>query len=171
MTIRNFNLSGVSTELQLGKGGPRVVNNSGNFSFRNSDNTADVNITVAIGRFANGTTSLPSISFTSDTDTGIANLNPNEISLIANSTVIARIQDPGTTSSSVIFEGNASITVPRGTTAQRPSTPVNGMIRYNDSLNRFEYYVNGSWEQILDSSSSSSSSNIGSTLYEFVSLR
>jgi len=38
------------------------------------------------------------------------------------------------------LSGTASLTIPTGTTAQRPSIPTDGMIRYNTSLNSFEYY-------------------------------
>ena len=36
--------------------------------------------------------------------------------------------------------GTGSITLPSGTTAQRPSSPVNGMIRYNTTTSSFEGY-------------------------------
>jgi len=36
-----------------------------------------------------------------------------------------------------------------GTTAQRPSSPVNGMVRYNSDTNRNEFYENGVWENYL----------------------
>jgi hypothetical protein len=39
------------------------------------------------------------------------------------------------------------LTVPSGTTAQRPGSPVAGMIRYNTTLNQFEVYQNGAWTQ------------------------
>jgi hypothetical protein len=38
--------------------------------------------------------------------------------------------------------------VAAGTTAQRPTSPVNGMIRYNTSLSVYEFYSNGSWSQL-----------------------
>ena len=38
-----------------------------------------------------------------------------------------------------------AIILPRGTTAQRPSSPVNGMIRYNTTINIVEEYRNGQW--------------------------
>lgn len=38
--------------------------------------------------------------------------------------------------------------VSSGTTAQRPGTPVNGMIRYNTTLNALEAYINGAWTTI-----------------------
>ena len=38
--------------------------------------------------------------------------------------------------------------VPVGTTAQRPASPVNGMIRYSSSITVLEGYVNGAWKTI-----------------------
>ena len=43
----------------------------------------------------------------------------------------------------VVFNSTGAITVPRGTTAQRPSVPTNGMVRYNTDTAHFEGYVNG----------------------------
>lgn len=37
-----------------------------------------------------------------------------------------------------------------GTTAQRPVSPSNGMVRYNSSLSAIEYYSNSAWNQISD---------------------
>lgn len=36
-------------------------------------------------------------------------------------------------------------TINRGTTAERPATPVEGMIRYNSTTTKFEGYTNGAW--------------------------
>ena len=41
-----------------------------------------------------------------------------------------------------------AILIPVGTTTQRPSTGVQGYIRYNSTLNRFEGYANGAWGQL-----------------------
>ena len=47
------------------------------------------------------------------------------------------------------FVSTGAVTIPRGTTAQRPSPAVNGMIRYNtDFGGLLEGYVNGSWQSI-----------------------
>jgi len=43
----------------------------------------------------------------------------------------------------VTFNSTGAVTVPRGTFAQRPSLPVNGMVRYNTDTARFEGYNNG----------------------------
>lgn len=44
------------------------------------------------------------------------------------------------------FVSTGATTIPRGTTAQRPGSPVNGMIRYNTDLNKLETYINA-WIQ------------------------
>ncbi|MCX6270709.1 MAG: hypothetical protein NTU44_05730 [Bacteroidetes bacterium] len=44
-----------------------------------------------------------------------------------------------------VFPGNAAVTFPVGTTAQRPGTPANGMARYNTTINALEFYQNGTW--------------------------
>ena len=41
--------------------------------------------------------------------------------------------------------GSGAVTLTTGTTAQRPSVPVNGMIRYNTDLTAVETYQNNSW--------------------------
>lgn len=46
------------------------------------------------------------------------------------------------------FNGTGSITVPKGTDAQQPGSPVSGMIRYNTTGNTFEGYSNGAWGAI-----------------------
>ena len=38
--------------------------------------------------------------------------------------------------------------LPTGTTAQRPASPVNGMVRYNTTNQEFEVYQNGSWRAL-----------------------
>ena len=46
--------------------------------------------------------------------------------------------------------GTSAINVPSGNTAQRPGSPMVGMIRYNTSLNRFEGYLPaGGWQSML----------------------
>ena len=45
----------------------------------------------------------------------------------------------------VIMDSDNTVLVPKGTTAQRPSTPVNGHLRYNTTDDRFEIYESGAW--------------------------
>lgn len=50
----------------------------------------------------------------------------------------ANISDKANTST-------GSLSVPSGTTAQRPASPVNGMVRYNTTLSKLEIYQNSEW--------------------------
>ena len=43
----------------------------------------------------------------------------------------------------VVADSTNSIRVPIGTTAQRPTSPAHGQIRYNTDNNKFEGYENG----------------------------
>jgi hypothetical protein len=45
------------------------------------------------------------------------------------------------------FPGSGAITMPSGTTADRPASPINGQIRYNTDTSRFEIYYNA-WKSI-----------------------
>jgi hypothetical protein len=45
----------------------------------------------------------------------------------------------------VYIDSNQSLLIPVGDNSQRPVTPVNGMIRYNNQLGRYEGYNNGLW--------------------------
>jgi len=49
------------------------------------------------------------------------------------------------TLSGLTIDDTGFIQVPAGTTAQRPSSPVNGMMRVNTSLGALEVYNNGEW--------------------------
>lgn len=48
----------------------------------------------------------------------------------------------------VIIDSNNVMLVPKGSTAERPSTPVNGHLRYNTTDNRFEIYEAGAWHGV-----------------------
>ena len=52
--------------------------------------------------------------------------------------------DP-TITGNVTVNGTGSLKIPSGTTAQRPSSATDGMIRYNSTTLSFEAYLNGNW--------------------------
>ena len=56
------------------------------------------------------------------------------------------------TDNSVIMNATNNLLIPKGTTAERPTSPVNGMIRYNTDLNspygEFELYQGSSWRVV-----------------------
>ena len=46
------------------------------------------------------------------------------------------------------FTGTGFMLIPKGTTAQRPVSPVDGEMRYNTDTNQFEGYQGGEWGQL-----------------------
>ena len=48
----------------------------------------------------------------------------------------------------VILDSTNCVLVPKGTQAQRPTSPVNGHMRYNIDDNEFEVYQNGAWREL-----------------------
>jgi len=60
----------------------------------------------------------------------------------------------------VVLSSTGSLSLPPGTTAQRPGTPVNGMIRYNTTLNQFEGYKASAWGAIGGGATGGSSDDI-----------
>jgi hypothetical protein len=47
------------------------------------------------------------------------------------------------------FVSTGAVKIPAGTTAQRPSPAVNGMMRYNTTTLRVEGYANNTWVAFL----------------------
>ena len=62
----------------------------------------------------------------------------------------------------LIYSGTGSLTMPNGTTAQRPGSPAAGMIRYNSTEAEFEGYADGAWGSIGGGASA------GGAIYENV---
>ncbi len=48
----------------------------------------------------------------------------------------------------ILMSGTGTLDLPVGTTAQRPGTPNNGMIRYNSTLSRYEGYSGSAWGEL-----------------------
>ena len=53
-----------------------------------------------------------------------------------------------TVPNNLIFSGTGTITTPSGTTAQRPGSPGEGMLRYNSTTDEFEGYAASAWGSI-----------------------
>ena len=86
---------------------------------RNAANSAYVNVS-AVGGI--GTANLGLALAASPTFTGTATFGGN-----------------------IPMSGTGTIDIPVGTTAQRPGSPNNGMIRYNTTLTRYEGYSGSAW--------------------------
>lgn len=86
--------------------------------------------------------------------TTIINANGTGIVETADTSGILQLQTGGTaamtigTDQNIVCNSTGAITVPVGTTAQRPSTAANGMMRYNTTTAHLEAYVSGSWTAI-----------------------
>tara|TARA_R100001440_G_scaffold1320_1_gene4384 strand:- start:1849 stop:4029 length:2181 start_codon:yes stop_codon:yes gene_type:complete len=57
-----------------------------------------------------------------------------------------------TVSGNILMTGTGAIDIAAGTTAQRPSSPSSGMLRFNTTSNEFEGYNGSSWGEIGGSS-------------------
>lgn len=60
-----------------------------------------------------------------------------------------------------VLPGSSSVTIPRGTTAERNPLPTNGEIRYNTDLQTVEGYINGSWQPISTSTGNGTVTSVG----------
>ena len=77
-------------------------------------------------------------------------------------TTYLTVQAPGTANASVVLNGTAALTLPGGTVSQRPTSGVNGMIRYDStSTPALEAYVNGNWESLVTATGSTSTITLG----------
>lgn len=126
--------AGVTT-INIGGTGDTVVV-SGTLTTVNTTNldVADKNITLNKGGLA-------------------GSANGSGISIEAGGSSVASLSFDQTDGSSqpqntFTLSGTGSLALPAGTTAQRPNTPANGMIRYNSSNGAFEGYASGAWSGI-----------------------
>jgi len=106
-------------------------------------------ITINAGEVGTGVTA-GTASFVVDrglaTDTGITwNEVTDQWSIGIIGSEPISIQQPTGVSASLIMNTTDAMLLARGTNGQRPSTPVNGMIRYNSTGNTFEGYAGGTW--------------------------
>jgi hypothetical protein len=83
--------------------------------------------------------------------TGNLDMNSLKIVLLANGTVSTDAINLGQLTAALTnptFSGTGFMLVPKGTTAERPVSPVNGEIRYNTTTSQFEGYQGGAWGQL-----------------------
>lgn len=129
-----FNTLIISSNVEVSTGNTITVGNS------------TVNTQITSGNlFLNGSTLV-----IGNTD---SNVTSNSSTLtIGNSSIFTSINSTSFDSSSpFIFAANSAVTVPIGTTAQRPSGAV-GQIRYNTDESKYEVYVSGAFDNVITSS-------------------
>ena len=72
------------------------------------------------------------------------------VQIAPNQSTQLTINPPTAANADVILNGTAAMIGPSGTTAQRPSSPVVGMRRYNTDINHYEHYIAGAWRSVVD---------------------
>ena len=83
--------------------------------------------------------------------TGNLDMNSQKAVNLANGTVSTDAINLGqltTAFTNPTFTGTGFMLIPKGTTAERPVSPVNGEIRYNTTTSQFEGYQGGAWGQL-----------------------
>jgi hypothetical protein len=125
-----------------------IVTSSATITGGTINNTAIGGSTAAAGAFttlaASGTLGVTgnttlSADLAVNGNTTLGNASSDTITLNANTANVPN---------NLNFNGTGAITVPKGTDAEQPVTPVSGMIRYNTTANTFEGYSNGAWGAI-----------------------
>jgi hypothetical protein len=109
-------------------------------------------------RDAYGITAINQIVFTSAPSAGTNNIYVIYDSRVGQfvtpspGTVVASSLASGAISQSAldvsIGGGTGAMLLPSGTTAQRPTTPIDGMVRYNSTTGQNEIYQSGSWNAL-----------------------
>lgn len=97
-----------------------------------------------------GTESLPAVSFTGDNSSGFLLTEPGEIALSAGGSIGFYLKDDGT----IELPGTTGIAIQAGTTLERPSSPLQGILRYNLTNSRLETYIGSAWENLAFQSQS-----------------
>jgi hypothetical protein len=114
-----------------------------------------------------GTAAAPAYSFDGDTNNGLFSPGADILALATSGAERLRVDSAGSVGigttapvagARVDITGTgaaaSSIIIPRDTTANRPVSGVNGMMRYNTETNKFEFHQNGTWMNYASSDSS-----------------
>ncbi len=146
-------VAGSDQQVQVNSSG--VIYASAGLTF--SSSTGILTVTNGAVRSGPGIVTAPGLSFAGDTNTGFYNIGADSIGAATNGVLRLTIQDPSTTGAVAVFGGTSAITLPSGLDATRPSTPVNGMMRYNTTSGDFDIYANSGWKKIVMGTSSAGS--------------
>lgn len=107
-------------------------------------------------RVDGGSSNEPSLSFSSDTNTGLYQPTADHLAAVTNGTERMRITSTGqvgigtsTPQASLHIHQTDALILPTGTSAQQPAAPVAGMVRYNSQLKILEFYNGTAWVCVL----------------------
>lgn len=113
-----------------------------------SQMTGDLSFTNSSGariRAGHNNASSPSYSFLSSPTTGMFRPLNDQIGFSTAGVERFRIDNNG----NLISYSTGGLKLPDGNIAERPSSPVNGYIRYNNQTNSVESYVAGNWANLI----------------------
>ena len=156
VTVKNTTGSGVTIPAGLAvlvfNNGTNVVNPLTYFSGTVISSSATITggtiNGTSIGQSSAAAGSFTTLAASGNTTlTGDLSVNGNTTLGNASSDTITLNANTANVPNNLNFNGTGSITVPAGTTAERP-TPAAGMIRYNSDEGTFEGYSNGAWGAI-----------------------
>lgn len=155
----SVNFSG-STNAGLFLAGPSKIGFSTSGQLRMFVNTASVTSNLQL-RIQPGIT--PGLAFDGDTDTGLLSPGSNQLSFITGGVAALTISD----NQIVTLNSSGAMVMSKGTTTERPETPITGMVRYNTTTYGLEYYENSVWYSIDSFTRTSvTSSSYSATLYD-----
>ena len=130
----------------LPAGNPVVTNTTISSTWANNT-LADMSTALTGSIAADGQTTITgNLQMNSNKLTGLAVGTVNGDS-VEYSQLVGLLVNP-TLSGDVTMSGTAFVLIPKGTTAQRPVSPVDGEMRYNTDTAQFEGYANGAWGQL-----------------------
>jgi hypothetical protein len=154
-----INLTGAAQSLESSGTGIQVKTGSNTVTGRSLAVGSGLGISNPDGVSGSPTISLGSFlsNFVSLTGTGMLAIQSGtvgKISILGTTNQISILNGDGSGSVTVglvsnpVLPGTASVTIPVGTTAQRPGSPTVGEVRYNTDLSVYEAYSGGVWNPI-----------------------
>ena len=157
-----ISLNGASGSLE-GAGTGVIVKNTGTTVVARSIAVSGNGISIADG---NGISGNPTVSLTGNV-LALAGVSANGLLTITTAGAVGATSIAGTANQTTVTNGDAttgsptvglasnpvlpgvaSVTLPIGATSDRPTVPVNGMVRYNSTTTGFEGYSGGAWGPI-----------------------
>lgn len=119
--LKMFSLIAVGSELQIGKGGPRIVENSGSIEFKSHDNLSNTDLLINDLKLTDANSSI----------------------IINDDTILSRLQ-----AGVYQFGGSAALSIPAGLSSNRPVPAEASMVRFSTDFSSIEFYNGSKWKSL-----------------------